>query len=48
MASVCRELGIPVTVAEAGPAPLVGALGGVLGSVAAGIQREHGVDLRCG
>jgi NADPH-dependent 2,4-dienoyl-CoA reductase/sulfur reductase-like enzyme len=48
VASVCRELGIPVTVAEAGPAPLVGALGGVLGSVAAGIQREHGVDLRCG
>ena len=48
VASVCRELGIPVTVAEAGPAPLAGALGGVIGSIAAGIQREHGVDLRCG
>jgi 3-phenylpropionate/trans-cinnamate dioxygenase ferredoxin reductase subunit len=28
MASVCRELDIPVTVAERGSAPLVGALGG--------------------
>jgi 3-phenylpropionate/trans-cinnamate dioxygenase ferredoxin reductase component len=48
VASVCRELGLPVTVAEAGAAPLVGALGQVVGAVAAGIQREHGVDLRCG
>jgi NADPH-dependent 2,4-dienoyl-CoA reductase/sulfur reductase-like enzyme/ferredoxin len=48
IASVCRELGIPVTVAEAGAAPLVGALGGVIGAIAGGIQREHGVDLRCG
>lgn len=48
VASVCRELDVAVTVAEAGPAPLVGALGGVIGAIAAGIQREHGVDLRCG
>ncbi|WP_426504364.1 NAD(P)/FAD-dependent oxidoreductase [Dactylosporangium sp. McL0621] len=48
MASVCRELGIPVTVTERGAAPLVGALGGVIGAVAAQLQREHGVDLRCG
>jgi len=48
VASVCRELDVPVTVAEAGSAPLVGALGGVIGTIAAGIQREHGVDLRCG
>jgi NADPH-dependent 2,4-dienoyl-CoA reductase/sulfur reductase-like enzyme/ferredoxin len=48
VASVCRELGVAVTVVEAGPAPLVGALGGVIGAVAAEIQREHGVDLRCG
>jgi NADPH-dependent 2,4-dienoyl-CoA reductase/sulfur reductase-like enzyme/ferredoxin len=47
-ASVCRGLGLPVTVAEAGAAPLVGALGGVIGTIAAGLQREHGVDLRCG
>jgi NADPH-dependent 2,4-dienoyl-CoA reductase/sulfur reductase-like enzyme/ferredoxin len=47
-ASVCRSLGLPVTVAEAGEAPLVGALGSVVGRIAAGLQREHGVDLRCG
>ncbi|MGH3391934.1 MAG: FAD-dependent oxidoreductase, partial [Actinomadura sp.] len=28
VASVCRELGLPVTVVERGPAPLAGALGG--------------------
>ena len=48
VASVCRELGLPVTVAEAGPAPLVAALGGVIGAVAGELQIEHGVDLRCG
>src|SRR5262245_9286269 len=48
MASVCRELGLPVTVAERAAAPLVGALGGVIGRIAAEIQRDHGVDLRCG
>jgi NADPH-dependent 2,4-dienoyl-CoA reductase/sulfur reductase-like enzyme len=37
-----------VTVAERGPAPLVGALGGALGALAAKLQRAHGVDLRCG
>ncbi|MEU6339801.1 FAD-dependent oxidoreductase [Streptomyces sp. NPDC046977] len=48
IASVCRERGLQVTVAERGPAPLVGALGGVIAAVAADLQREHGVDLRCG
>jgi NADPH-dependent 2,4-dienoyl-CoA reductase/sulfur reductase-like enzyme/ferredoxin len=48
VASACRELGLPVTVVEAGPAPLVGALGGVVGAVAADLQRAGGVDLRCG
>ncbi|WP_245674645.1 FAD-dependent oxidoreductase [Herbidospora cretacea] len=47
IASVCRELGLPVTLVERGPAPLFGALGGVLGDVAAQMQRDHGVDLRC-
>ncbi|NUO99791.1 MAG: FAD-dependent oxidoreductase [Nonomuraea sp.] len=47
IASVCRELGLPVTVVERGPAPLVNALGGVIGDVAARLQRDHGVDLRC-
>ncbi|MEU9289824.1 FAD-dependent oxidoreductase [Streptomyces sp. NPDC048275] len=48
IASACRERGIAVTVAERGAAPLVGALGGVIGEVAAEMHREHGVDLRCG
>src|SRR5271170_2044947 len=48
MASVCRDLGLEVTVAERAAAPLVGALGGVIGAIAAEIQREHGVDLRTG
>jgi NADPH-dependent 2,4-dienoyl-CoA reductase/sulfur reductase-like enzyme/ferredoxin len=48
VASACRELDVPVTVAERGPVPLVGALGAVIGGVAAQMQRDHGVDLRCG
>ena len=48
VASVCRELGIEVTVAERAASPLAGALGGVIGAIAGEIQREHGVDLRTG
>jgi 3-phenylpropionate/trans-cinnamate dioxygenase ferredoxin reductase component len=48
IASACRERGLQVTVTERGPAPLIGALGGVLGSFAAKLHRAHGVDLRCG
>jgi NADPH-dependent 2,4-dienoyl-CoA reductase/sulfur reductase-like enzyme len=48
IASACRARGIAVTVAERGPAPLAGALGGALGALAAKLQRAHGVDLRCG
>ncbi|KJK56651.1 NAD(P)/FAD-dependent oxidoreductase [Saccharothrix sp. ST-888] len=48
IASACRERGLEVTVAERGPAPLVGALGGALGALAARLQLAHGVDLRCG
>ncbi|MEU5211702.1 FAD-dependent oxidoreductase [Streptomyces sp. NPDC020742] len=48
IASACRERGLEVTVAERGPAPLVGALGGTLGALAAKLQQAHGVDLRCG
>lgn len=48
IASACRERGLEVTVAERGPAPLVGALGGTLSKLAAVMQRNHGVDLRCG
>jgi NADPH-dependent 2,4-dienoyl-CoA reductase/sulfur reductase-like enzyme len=48
IASVCRELDLPVTVTERAASPLAGALGGVIGAVAGQMQREHGVDLRCG
>jgi NADPH-dependent 2,4-dienoyl-CoA reductase/sulfur reductase-like enzyme len=48
VASVCRDLGLEVTVAERGPAPLSGPLGGVIGAIAAQMQREAGVDLRTG
>jgi 3-phenylpropionate/trans-cinnamate dioxygenase ferredoxin reductase component len=48
IASVCRSLGLEVTLVERGPAPLAGALGGAIGDVAAAMQREEGVDLRCG
>jgi NADPH-dependent 2,4-dienoyl-CoA reductase/sulfur reductase-like enzyme len=47
VASVCRELGVPVTVTERSPTPLAGALGQAAGAVAAQWQRQHGVDLRC-
>jgi len=48
VASVCRGLDVPVTVVERGPAPLVGALGPVIGKIAGDMQRDYGVDLRCG
>ncbi len=48
VASACRELGIPVTVVERGPAALTGALGAAIGGIAAQMLRDHGVDLRCG
>ncbi|MGW1894668.1 NAD(P)/FAD-dependent oxidoreductase [Streptomyces sp. NPDC002004] len=48
IASACREQDIAVTVAERAGAPLVGALGGVVGAVAAEMHRENGVDLRTG
>jgi NADPH-dependent 2,4-dienoyl-CoA reductase/sulfur reductase-like enzyme len=47
-ASVCRQLGVDVTLVERAAAPLSGALGNVVGAIAADIQREHGVDLRTG
>jgi len=47
VASVCRDLDLPVTLAVRGPAPLAGALGAVVGRVAGDLQRAHGVDLRC-
>ncbi|MFJ2725692.1 NAD(P)/FAD-dependent oxidoreductase [Streptomyces collinus] len=46
VASACREMGLQVSMAERAGAPLVGALGGVIGAVAADLQTENGVDLR--
>lgn len=46
IASVCRDLDLPVTVAERGKGPLMGALGGVISEIAAGMMRDAGVDLR--
>jgi NADPH-dependent 2,4-dienoyl-CoA reductase/sulfur reductase-like enzyme len=48
VASICRELGLEVTVAERAAAPLAGALGNVIGAIAADMQRDAGVDLRTG
>ncbi len=46
LASVCRELGLAVPVAEAGPAPLVSALGGVVGAAAANMTPRRRVRPR--
>jgi NADPH-dependent 2,4-dienoyl-CoA reductase/sulfur reductase-like enzyme len=46
IASVCREIGLPVTLAERSAVPLGGALGVAAGTFAARLQRQHGVDLR--
>ncbi len=48
VASICRDRGLEVTVAERAAAPLAGALGNVIGAVAAEMQRDAGVDLRTG
>lgn len=48
IASVCRDLDLPVTVTERGSGPLKGALGGVISEIAADMMREAGVDLRTG
>lgn len=48
IASVCRDLGLEVTVTERGSGPLKGALGGVISDIAAAMMRDAGVDLRTG
>jgi NADPH-dependent 2,4-dienoyl-CoA reductase/sulfur reductase-like enzyme len=48
VASVCRQLDLDVTLVERAAAPLGGALGHVVGEVAAHLQLDHGVDLRSG
>nr|WP_202968218.1 NAD(P)/FAD-dependent oxidoreductase [Pseudonocardia sp. AL041005-10] len=48
VASSARELGVEVVVLEAGPMPMLGALGPDMAAFCAGLYRDHGVDLRCG
>jgi 3-phenylpropionate/trans-cinnamate dioxygenase ferredoxin reductase subunit len=48
VAATCRERGLPVTMIEALPVPLVRALGEEMGAACADIHRDHDVDLRLG
>jgi len=48
VAATCRERGLEVTLLEALAAPLVRGLGPELGELVAQVDREHGVDVRCG
>ncbi|MEV7022526.1 FAD-dependent oxidoreductase [Kitasatospora sp. NPDC093558] len=48
VATAAREAGCEVTVVEAGPAPVPGALPAAVGSAMAAWYAEAGVDLRCG
>jgi 3-phenylpropionate/trans-cinnamate dioxygenase ferredoxin reductase component len=46
VASTARDLGVEVTVVEAGPTPFAGTLGAEVGDVLARRYRAYGVDLR--
>ena len=48
VASVCRDLGLEVTIVERGPTPLGGVLGSTIGQIMAQRQRDYGVHLRPG
>lgn len=48
VASLCRQLGLPVTLVEPGPTPLARVLGRTVGAFIGAIHESHGVDLRCG
>jgi NADPH-dependent 2,4-dienoyl-CoA reductase/sulfur reductase-like enzyme len=48
VASVCRELGLPVTVVDRALAPVSSALGQVAGQLIANLHFKYGVDLRGG
>ncbi|MCJ2062325.1 FAD-dependent oxidoreductase [Methylobacterium sp. J-088] len=48
VASLCRSLGLPVTLVEPGPTPLARVLGSAIGAFIGAIHAGHGVDLRCG
>jgi NADPH-dependent 2,4-dienoyl-CoA reductase/sulfur reductase-like enzyme len=48
VASGARKRGLPVTIVEAAPTPLVRAIGEEMGSAIAGLHHREGTDLRCG
>jgi NADPH-dependent 2,4-dienoyl-CoA reductase/sulfur reductase-like enzyme len=48
VASAARERGLPVTVVEAAPAPLLRAVGPQAAPLCAALHARAGVDLRCG
>ena len=48
VASVCRDLGLRVTLVQRGPTPLYGQLGSTIGAMVGGLQVQRGVDLRLG
>lgn len=48
VASAARKRGLPVTVVEALPTPLVRAIGPDMGQACASLHRCNGTDLRCG
>lgn len=48
VAATARGLGNEVLVLEAGPAPLVRALGAEMGAAVAAVHADHGVEIRCG
>jgi NADPH-dependent 2,4-dienoyl-CoA reductase/sulfur reductase-like enzyme len=48
VASAARKRGLPVTVVEALPTPLVRAIGESMGTALSALHAAHGTDLRCG
>lgn len=48
VASGARKRGLPVTIVEAAPTPLVHAIGAEMGEAVAGLHHRAGTDLRCG
>ncbi|MEV6340480.1 FAD-dependent oxidoreductase [Nocardia vinacea] len=48
VASGARKRGLPVTILEAMPAPLVRAVGSVMGSACGSLHLDNGTELRCG
>jgi NADPH-dependent 2,4-dienoyl-CoA reductase/sulfur reductase-like enzyme/ferredoxin len=46
IASSCTTLGVPVTIADRGTAPMVKIFGTAIGDMMADLHRQHGVDLR--